>query len=369
MKAKSMKNHIRLRIQFFLLIGFIFPFIVVSCASTPGSQTTALAGSLNTPADKTSLEDISQARAMAEEARSRAEYVNGSTYCLDEWGLAENRYLTAKDYDIPKTKGETNVQVAEWKALNTVYEDIYNRSFPQYAGEQQKLLATAREEAVKAGADKLVPERFAQADALAGIAGEKFEKGDLDGSIRDGKQARDRYRVLQIIAEAHNIQAEADKNDFFSVDPDSYILAADAGNQAVDLYDESKLPEARDVAEDAVDRFSQVVKNGWVSKIEEKTSFAEEARIVSRRAKADIASKPEFDAAEQVYNRALAAQNAEDYAKAAELFNESGGLFIKARDSAVIKRERAEEALLKAEQKLAESEEKAQTAEDLIGGE
>lgn len=358
-----MKNHTRLRIQCLILIGLIFSFFAVSCKTTPGGSKEDLS-----PVDETSLENIAQARAAAEEARSMAEYVNGSAYFPDEWGLAENRYSAAKAYEEPKTKGEANVQIAEWKALNGVYDGIYTRSLSQFAEGQEKLLA-AREQAVNAGAERLVPERFALADALKDSSGEKYEKGDFDGSARDGKQALDRYKVLQIIAEAHNKQAEADQNDFFSVDPDSYILAADAGNKAVDLYDESKLPEAREAAEDALNRFSQVLNNGWVSKLDEKTSFAEESRTASLEAKANIASKAEYDEAEQVYNSARAAQDAEDYAKASQLYNEAGALYVKAHNSTVVKEQRANEALREAEQKLAESKNKAQAAENLIGGE
>jgi len=362
-----MKSHIRLRIQYLILTGLIFPFIVVSCVTTPKPKTDLTAENLAAPADETSLENITQARAAAEEARSRAEYANGNTYFSDEWGLAENRYSAAKNYDTPKTKGEANAQITEWKALNGIYQDIYTRS--QLAGEQENFLAAAREQAVKAGADTLIPERFAQADALKDSAGEKLRKGDLDGSARDRKEASDRYKVLQTIAEAHNKQSEADKNDFFSVDPDSYILAADAGNKAVDLYDENKLPEAQESAEDALNRFSQVITNGWISKIDEKTTFAEQSRNASLEAKANIASKAEYDAAEQVYSKALAAQEAEDYAGAAQLFNEAGELFTKAQNSAVAKQQKADEALREVEQKLAESRNKAQAAENLIGGE
>jgi hypothetical protein len=278
----------KLKIQYLILIGLIFPFIVVSCISPP-------------PEPRASVVD--------------------------------------RDLGV----------VADQVSLETI--------------------AAARAEAVKAGADKLVPERFAHADAVAESAGEKFESGDLKGFAGDGKEAQDRYKVLQIIAEAHNKQAEADRNDFFSVDPDSYMLAAEAGNEAVDLYDENELPEALIAAEDALNRFSQVIKNGWISKFDEKLVFAEESRIASQEAKANIASKPEYDAAEQIYNIALAAQDEEDYAKASESFHNAGGLFVKAYNSTVTKRQRAEEALYEAEQKLAESEEKAQAASDLIGGE
>jgi len=364
-----MKSHIRLRLRYLILTGLIFPFIVVSCNTQPKAKTEVPAEELTTPADETSLESIAQAKAAAEDARTMAKYANGSDYFPDEWGIAENRYSAAKNYDTPKTKGEENVQLAEWKALGGVYQDIYTRSLSQFAGGQEKLLADAREQAVKAGADKLVPERFAIADALKDSAVEKFNNGDLDGSAHDGKQACDRYKVLQTIAEAFNKQKEADKYDFYDLDKESYELAADTGNKAVDLYDENKLPEAQEAAEDALNRFSQVVLKGWGSKVDEITSSAEQSRSASLEAKANIASKAEYDAAEEVYNRALAAQEAGDNITAAQLFSEANDLFTKAQNSAVAKQQKADEALRDAEQKLAESRNKAQAAENLIGGE
>jgi hypothetical protein len=349
----------KLKIQYLILIGLVLPFIAVSCKSAAEKRLAA-------PTDQASFDELAEAKATAEEARSKAEAVNGSTYYPDQWGLAEDRYSAATDYETPKTNGEALTQITEWKALGVVYQDIYNRSLPY---EQQRLTAAARENAVKTGADKLVPDRFAQADAVAQSAAEKLESGDSTGSVSAGKEAQDRYEILRIITEAHNKQAEADKNDFFSADPDNYVLAADKGNEAVDLYDEGKLPEAREAAEDALTQFNEVVRTGWVAKLEERTAFAEEARDTARDAKANIAAKQEYDAAEQAFNRANVAKNAGDTARAAELFDESGGLFVRAYNSTVTKRDRADDALRAAEQKLAESGEKAQAAEDLIGGE
>jgi hypothetical protein len=364
MKVKFMKNHIRLRIQYLILVGLIFPFIAVSCKSTPGTG-----GGLNAPVDDSSMLAIAQARTAVDNTRSEVEYVNGSTYCPDEWELAENRYSAARKYDTPITRGDALTQVEEWKALKGDYENIYNQALPQCAADQQKMLAAAREDAVRIGADKLVPDRFAQADDVAENSREKFRKNDFISSIRDGREACDRYKVLQTIAAAHNQQTEADKYDFFSSDPDSYKLAADAGNRAVNLYDENRLPEAQEEAEDALNRFLQVVQNGWAFKVEEKSSYARKWRTASLDIKANIASQPEFDTAEQTYNRARAVQNSENYPRAVELFDESGRLFIIAHDNTVEKQERADAALREAERRLAESKNKAQAAEDLIGGE
>ncbi|MDR2701976.1 MAG: hypothetical protein LBB72_06075 [Spirochaetaceae bacterium] len=366
MKEKYIKQRGGLKIQYLILIGLIFPFIAVSCKTTPGGTS---GGGLSAPVDDDSMIAIARARTAAEETRSEVEYVDGSTYCPDEWELAENRYSAARKYDTPITRGDALTQVEEWKALKVDYENIYNQALPQCAAEQQRLLAAARENAVNTGADKLVPERFAQADDVAESSREKFKKDDFISSIREGREACDRYKVLQTIAAAHNQQAEADKYDFFSSDPDSYKLAADAGNRAVDLYDENRLPEAQEEAEDALNRFLQVVQNGWGYKVEEKSSYARKWRAASLDVKADVASKPEFDAAEQVYNRARAVQTSENYIRAAELFDESGKLFIIAHDDAVEKQERADAALREAERRLTESKSKAQAAEDLIGGE
>ena len=344
----------KLTFRYLILIGLFFPFILLSCTTVPNAA---------------SLEALANARTAAEEARSKAEYVDGSTYCPEEWGLAEDRYSAAKAYAAPETKKEATTQTGEWKGLNVAYQDIYGKSIPQFAGEQQKRLTAAREEAVKAGADDLVPEHVAKADEYSDSSKSKLEKNDFAGSIRDGKEALDRYKVLQTIAEAHNKQEEADNNNFFSVDADNYMLAAEAGNNAVDLYDKNQIPESQEAAEEALDRFTQVVKNGWVYSVEEKASVAKEWRDASQEVKADVAVKQEYDAADRVYNNAHVALRAEEYAVAAELFEQSGGLFSKAHDNALIKRERAEEALRDAELKLAESEKKAQTAQELFGGE
>jgi len=361
MKEKYIKRRRGLKIRHLILIGLIFPFVAVACKSTPAPSTVGV--------DDKAMLAIAQARAGVEETRSQAEYVDGNIYSPDEWERAENRYAAARKLETPATREEATAQLTEWQALRGDYDFIYKSSLSKCAAAQEGLIAAARESAVKAGADKLVPERFNQVDTLAESSKAKFEKSDYIGSIQDGKQARDRYKVLQTIAEAHNKQAEADENDFFSADPDSYTVAADTGNNAVDLYDQNKIPEAQEEAEDALNRFSQVVKNGWASRLEEKSSLAERSRNASREVRANIASKAEYDAAEQVYNRARTAQGAEDYANAAKLYEESSGLFINARNSTLAKQQIANDALREAEQKLAESKNKAQAAENIIGGE
>jgi hypothetical protein len=362
----------KLKIRFLILISFLVPFVLISCkttADTPDSLVDSIPQDLSGPVDEAALEALAGAKAKAEESRSWAEYVNGESYFPLEWGFAEDRYTTAAGrVDPPEDKAEAYSRVAEWRGIAAAYDDIFNRSAGQFAGEQQKVLAAAREAALNAGAGELVPDRLAQADALSASAQEKFQNGDLTGSVRTGKEARDRYRVLQTIAEAHARQEEADANDFFSRDPDNYMLAADAGNSAVELYDAGEIAKAQDSADESLARFNQVVKNGWLTLVEEKAELAREWRDASQEVKANVAVRSDYDSAERVYNQAHVALRAEDYTGAAELFEQSGQLFMSAHNNAVEKRQRAEEALRQAEQKLQESEEKAQNAEAIIGG-
>jgi hypothetical protein len=361
----------KLKIRYLVLLGLL-AFVFISCkttGTTPDSLTGGVTEDLDGPVEETDLAALADARAKAEESRSLAEYVQGPSYFPLEWGVAEDRYSTAAGLtEAPETKKETNSRITEWKGIGVAYDDIYNKSAPRFAKEQQEQLAAARAAAVQSGADKLVPDRLAQADALAVSASQKTDTSDFAGSIKDGKEAWDRYKVLQTIAEAHAKQEEADKYDFFSSDPDNYMLAADAGNNAVSFYDEGDLVKAQDSANEALVRFNQVIKNGWLAQVEEKASVAREWRQAAQEVKAHVAVKPDFDAAERVYNQAHVAQRAEDYATAVDLFNQSEDLFITAHDNAVVKREKAEAALQQAEQKLAESGEKAQNAEEIIGG-
>jgi hypothetical protein len=363
----------KLKIRHFILLGLLVPFVFISCKTTGTPPDSLVDGGvtedLDGPVEETDLAALAAARAKTEESRSLAKYVEGPSYFPGEWGFAEDRYSTAAGrIDAPETKKETYSRVAEWKGIGAAYDDIYNKSVPQFAGRQQELLAAARAAAVQAGADKLVPDRLAQADVLSASANQKAEAGEFAASVKDGKEAGDRYKILQTIAEAHTKQEEADKYDFFSSDPDNYMLAADAGNDAVSFYDEGNLIKAQDSADEALARFNQVIKNGWVSRVEEKASIAREWRQYAQDVKANVAVRPDFDAAERVYNQAHTALRAEDYSAAIDLFGRSEALFVTAHDKAVAKRDNAEKALRQAEEKLAESEAKAQSAEEIIGG-
>jgi hypothetical protein len=365
-------------IRYLILAGLFVSLIFFSCKTTDTGTTTPLVDTgyvyqeedLTAPVNEYLLESLAKAKANTVEARSWAEYLNGPVHCPDDWKKTEDRFEVAyKRSGDPETKGEAYARIAEWNEIKLAYDGIFNGSFEPFLKEQEEVLAAARGKAVEAGAEELVPDRLAAADTVAAGSKQKFENGDVYGSLNTGKEAWDRYHVLETLSYAHEKQAEADEYDFFSMDPDNYKLAAEAGNKAVDLYDEGKIAESQAQATEALDRFRLVIRNGWSATVEEKASSARDLRTASQEIKANVAVRSEYNAAESVYNQAHVAWRAEKYTEAMDLFEQSEELFGVAYDKALEKRNVAEEALRRTEQKLAESEEKAQNAEDIIGGE
>ncbi|MDR1390469.1 MAG: hypothetical protein LBJ31_10900 [Treponema sp.] len=360
------------KLRYAVLLALLVPFILLSCktASGPDSlvDTSALTGDPLGPPSGDALSAVARARAAADESRDKAEYVKGDEYFPIEWEAAGELYSQAAGKEAPETQGEAIARVGEWNNVNIAYYKIYRDSMEQFCAVQAQVLAQAREDAVNAGAEELVPDRLKQADELAASAQAKADKKDYAGSVVDGKAARDRYRILQTLAEASARQKEVDDLDFFHYDPENYELATNKGNTAVDLYDQGNLIDARDAADESLLRYNLVLKNGYVGQTEAKAKIAGDLRQAAQDQKAHVAVRAEFEAADKVYNEAHAAFRQEDYAGASELFDESAELFKKSSDNAAVKRQRAEDALLDAEESLAGSDERAKAADEIIGG-
>ena len=363
----------KLRIRYLLLAGVFISLILVSCKTT-GKDVTAgdtvfIQEDLTDPPADFLLESLAQAEERAKEARSWAEYVNGPVHCSDLWKTTEQRFeLADSRKNVPATKGETYARIDEWNDIKLAYDEIFNGSFEPFLKEQQDVLAKARKKAVDAGAEELVPDRLAVADSHAARSREKYNNGDNYGSLNSGKEAWDRYRILETVALARAKQAEADEYNLFEKDPDTYKLAAEAGNKAIDLYDDGKLVKSQEEASKALAGFSKIVRDGMMANVQEKASEARDRRAEALEAKANVAVRSDFDAAEAVYNQAHVALRGEMYGEAIELFSRSSDLFIIAYENALEKRDIAEEAIERSDRKLAESEEIAQNAEDIIGG-
>jgi hypothetical protein len=84
--------------------------------------------------------------------------------------------------------------------------------------------------------------------------------------------------------------------------------------------------------------------------------------------KANVAVKPEFDAALAIYNQAESSVRAENYTEAVSLYGQSEAQFIVVGRTAEEKRREAEQVIREAEEKILESEENAKKAELILEG-
>jgi hypothetical protein len=386
MEVKTMKYHKRQnrfpiggKYARLILLSFIVPFILVSCKTQPeevapdslsdtGSVGPAVED-LNGPADAASLQVFEDARARAEAARARAQGVDAASYFPEDWDSAESRYGAAESAGSPATLGEARRRADEWGQIADAYDDLFAKTLPRFAADKERQLLAAREAALKAGARDILPDRFDATDELAQSVRDKYDNGDYAGALADGTAVYDRYTVLKTIADAYALKEEADAYDFITYDPENYEAGADAGNNAVDLFDQGSLANAGESAGEAVNRFNLVLENGWIGYTNERSATAQSWRQAALEAKANVAVRNEYQNADRTYNEAHVALRAGNFVEAADLFERSGILFRQSRDAAVEKQVKAEEAIRLAEQKVSESEAKARSAQEIIGDE
>ncbi|MDR2144409.1 MAG: hypothetical protein LBP29_08575 [Treponema sp.] len=379
MKYRNHRLSIGGKYAWLILLGLIVPFILVSCKTQPeevtpdalsdtGSVSPAVED-LNGPADAASLQGFEDARAAAEAARARAQGVDAAFYFPEDWDSAESRYGEADKAGSPATLGEARNRADEWKQIAGVYDDLYGKALPLFAEDKAQQLLAIREAALEAGARDILPSRFDATDDLAQSVQDKYDNGDYSGALEDGTTAYNRYAVLKAVADAYAIKQKADAYDFITYDPENYEAGADAGNNAVDLFDQGSLAEAGESADEAVARFNLVLENGWIGYTNERSVTAQSWRQAALEAKANVAVRNEYQNADKTYNEAHVALRAGNFEEAADLFERSGLLFRQSRDAAVEKQVKAEEAIRLAEQKVSESEVNARSAQEIIGDE
>jgi hypothetical protein len=380
MEVKTMKYRNRSSIgkyAWLILLSLLVPFILISCKTppeevTPDSVTDTVrpvTEDLNGPADAASVQAFEDARAEADAARARAQGVDAAFYFPEDWDSAESRYGDAEKAGSPATLGEARNRADEWRRIAGVYNDLFEKALPLFAEDKAQQLLAAREAALDAGAWDILPDRFEATDELAQSVQDKYDGGDYSGAFADGVTAYNRYVVLKTVADAYAVKLEADAYDFITYDPENYEAGADAGNRAVDLFDQGSLADAWENAVEAVDRFHLVLENGWIGYTNERSVAAQSWRQAALEAKANVAVRNEYQNADGVYSQAHVALRAGNFQEAADLFERSGILFKQSRDAAVEKQVKAEEAIRLAEQKVSESELKAQSAQEVIGDE
>jgi hypothetical protein len=320
------------------------------------------------------LDTLAAAKEQVEEARKRASDFGGPEYAAEEWAAAEALYTEAGGREKIDTLEDVRESIARYEQTNAAYEDVFNRSLPQYAQALQERILQERAAALAAGIGTLSPERLHAADDAVDRALGLYEAEDYSAAAGSGYLALDMFRLLKMGAETSTVRREIEDYGFEKYDPDAYdaagadALAVIGGYDALPHNGGENIQEVLAQAEAVQARFNATLENGWKRYALERQAAAEAERQAALELKVQVAARDEFETAQASYDQAGTFFQADSYKEAAERYIQAEFLFAQASETASGKRRLAEEALREAEKKLADSDEMARKAEAILEG-
>jgi hypothetical protein len=374
--------------------GFLVSLAIISCggapppAETPPPEPPAAQPRPATPTkdpdlgppDQAAIDDLHKALAGADGSRKQALDIEAPGYFPPEWETAEDQYAEAKENAGDATLGDVKRTIALYKAVAETYDKLARQCLPLFYEDLSEEILQARDKAIDAGIRDISPKRLETADLCIDKALEQYEAGNAAATNSGAAEnyyaaaasafdALDRYRALTLGVRAYRLGEEIQERNFADYDPGNYGLAGESMEDAVAAYDAGDTGAALAQAEEALLRYTLVMNEGWRDYTGIIKLSAEGERRNALEAKANVAVKKDFDDADGLYARGIAAYNAQDYAASAEYFSQSIPLFGAATKSAEQKRVMAEEAIQTAEIRIGQSEETAREAESLLQGE
>jgi hypothetical protein len=338
--------------------------LVVSCKSTPkGTEP-------DTPeptVTQASLDALDQASARAEQARKRAVDFTAGSYFPSDWETVEAKYTTAANQS-RAVESEVQELTAQYNAIADTYDDLFKKAIPLFAKDREDEIIAVRNEVIATGFGSIYPEYISKADQSAIQALAQYEAEDYYSAKDTAAAALAMYQVLKTGADAYFARQDIVRQGFVSIDPENFAKADEIIAGAADDYDAGNIAQAQDKAEEAGLRYNLVLKAGWRSFATERADAAAAERQKALDLKANVAVREDFNAVEEVYNRAQAAFKSEKYDDATVLYTDAAARFTVVSGTAAEKRRIAEEAIQEAEEKISASDENAKQAELILEG-
>jgi hypothetical protein len=376
-----------------LLAGFLVSLAIISCGSapapveTPPPEPPAAQPQPEPPArdpdleppDQAALDNLTTALARLDRSRKQARDIEAPVYFPPEWEAAEGRYAEAQANAGDATLGDVKKTIALYETASETYDNLARQCLPLFYEDLSQEILQARDEAIDAGIRDVSPNRLEAADLRIDSALEQYEAGNAATTNGDAAEnyyaaaaaafdALDRYHALALGVRAYRLGEEIQERGFAGYDPETYEIAGESMDSAVAAYDGGDGEIALAQAEEALLRYTLVIREGWLGYAGELKLSAEAERRNALNAKANVAVKKHFDDADGLYTRGTAAYNAQDYAASAEYFSQAIPLFGNAVKTAEQKRVLAEDAIRTAETRISQSEETAREAETLLQG-
>jgi hypothetical protein len=123
--------------------------------------------------------------------------------------------------------------------------------------------------------------------------------------------------------------------------------------------------KSRTAFQQAIAGYQQVLDGGFPALTSERKRSADAAKAEADRVKAAVAVKSDYNAAQNLYNQAAAAEKAKNYPKALDLYEQSRARFAAAAQTTRDLRAKAEASIKEVKEELATAEQQAAEAEKI----
>jgi len=320
------------------------------------------------PPDQAAEVALAAAVARAEKSRKQAFDLEVPDTFAEDWKKAETLFMTGREKAQVKTQLSYTEAAKAYNDAADAYDTLALKALPLYAEARRQEIIKARADAVKAGADQLLPEQLAAADRVADRAQAEFDTGNYYTAATTAQEARSRYIILKTGLDAYTVQQEIDRRDFAKYDAGNYSLAQQKLQTSQEAYDAGDIASAQNNAEEALLRFRLALNKGREMNASGRGQAALAERQAAQDLKANVAVRSDFERAQAVYADADQAFKAEKYDEAADLYAEAEALFADVKNTAAEKRARALEAMQAAQQKISATEDAAKKADTVLEG-
>jgi hypothetical protein len=359
-------------------LGIPVFFLILSCKhqqpieDTPPEETApavpaAPAADTDTP-DQASLDALSASIDRVNNLRKLVRDFNGPGYFPQEFEAAESLYSAATQNEKKSTLNEARESTNRYAAAAEAFAALADKTLPRYAEEKEKEILSTRQAALDGGIKSWGSEYLEQADDKALEARAYYESRDYYPAGDSAETALAMYRVINTGLNAYKTRIAVMDRGFYDYDPQTMDQADQTGLEALGDYNAGNIPSSADKTEEALLKYTLVLKKGIALFAAENAAAAERARQEALNQKANVAVRQDFDAANVVYQNAAAAYRKEQYEEATPLYMDAAERFEDLIEVVAEKRQRAADALQEAELKMLESDGTARQAELIIEG-
>lgn len=296
--------------------------------------------------------DVDALRAQVETLKKHAFDFKLFEVLPDAYKGANDSYVVAvaayDAKDLPGAKDKFGASLA-------LYKDLNDKGIVELSSLRRKDAEDAKANAVKAGADTAVPERFRPAEAALAAAAASVGKADYDSAIPTYERARVLYELSLKRGKAASLRDRVANSGFavwdagnaktadakYAEEDSLFKTLGGADGSLIATAEPAKFAPLVDALDEAALRYNLVIQKARTSIATGAKQKSDDSKQRSEGIKANVAAKDEYTAALSTYQAAVQALTASDYETATQKFADAGAAFEKAYAIAADKRAKA----------------------------